>query len=397
MTKSLASNNSSPQSSTQASKATLRAQLQKKLASLPLYEKDIASRAICDEILSSAEYQSAKVILAYLALKSEVNIDQLIKTALAQGKVVAVPRVLSKTEMEFRSLDGTLPLQSELSIGAFSIREPKATLPLVTFERDGVVIENFSPCEKAIDSATLQIFSNPKSLAIGAKTLASAPKPFANNVKPSVSNIKTLENSIKYSAESMEVLARDVKTLESREETFVSTIKPFANNAKPLASNIKTFENSEETFVSGEEAFASGEEAFVSGETTVESGEVIFESSPQLLKDGPKPLVSENKIEELESAKNLESIEKLEDELIKPSFLARDTGILIKKSAVLALIPGVAFTKSGARLGRGGGYYDRFLPLISGAVLWGVGFACQELESLPVEIHDVALSRVIFA
>lgn len=66
------------------------------------------------------------------------------------------------------------------------------------------------------------------------------------------------------------------------------------------------------------------------------------------------------------------------------------------KTPVLALIPGVAFSKSGGRLGRGAGYYDRFLPSITGATLWGVGFLAQVVESVPTAAFDIALSRVVF-
>lgn len=62
----------------------------------------------------------------------------------------------------------------------------------------------------------------------------------------------------------------------------------------------------------------------------------------------------------------------------------------------LMLVPGVAFTAGGARLGRGRGYYDRYLsqPGFRAATV-GTGFAHQLAESLPVEPHDVRLDRVI--
>ena len=64
----------------------------------------------------------------------------------------------------------------------------------------------------------------------------------------------------------------------------------------------------------------------------------------------------------------------------------------------LMIVPGVAFTLSGARLGRGGGYYDRALTELSqGTVSVGVCFECQILPALPMEAHDQAVSRVIWA
>jgi 5-formyltetrahydrofolate cyclo-ligase len=55
----------------------------------------------------------------------------------------------------------------------------------------------------------------------------------------------------------------------------------------------------------------------------------------------------------------------------------------------LILIPGVAFTAKGARLGRGGGFYDRLLsPLTAHVCKIGVCFDSQVLPELPVEPHD---------
>jgi len=55
----------------------------------------------------------------------------------------------------------------------------------------------------------------------------------------------------------------------------------------------------------------------------------------------------------------------------------------------LILVPGVAFTRGGERLGRGGGYYDRLLAsLPAHTCKIGVCFEAQILSELPVESHD---------
>jgi 5-formyltetrahydrofolate cyclo-ligase len=62
----------------------------------------------------------------------------------------------------------------------------------------------------------------------------------------------------------------------------------------------------------------------------------------------------------------------------------------------LILVPGLAFTREGWRLGRGGGYYDRLLPLLRpDAIALGVCFAEQIVERLPVEGHDMRMDGVI--
>jgi len=60
----------------------------------------------------------------------------------------------------------------------------------------------------------------------------------------------------------------------------------------------------------------------------------------------------------------------------------------------LAIIPGVAFDRRKRRLGRGKGYYDRFLKH-KGVMKWGVGFDCQLYEIIPSAAFDVTMDRII--
>jgi 5-formyltetrahydrofolate cyclo-ligase len=59
------------------------------------------------------------------------------------------------------------------------------------------------------------------------------------------------------------------------------------------------------------------------------------------------------------------------------------------------LVPGLAFTKQGHRLGRGGGFYDRYLALLAPPTLKiGVCFALQLVETLPTEPHDKFMNAI---
>lgn len=61
----------------------------------------------------------------------------------------------------------------------------------------------------------------------------------------------------------------------------------------------------------------------------------------------------------------------------------------------LMLVPGVAFTRNGERLGRGKGYYDRYLAQADfRARTIGIGYPHQLLETLPTEPHDRRLDAV---
>jgi 5-formyltetrahydrofolate cyclo-ligase len=62
----------------------------------------------------------------------------------------------------------------------------------------------------------------------------------------------------------------------------------------------------------------------------------------------------------------------------------------------LLLIPGLAFTRSGARLGRGRGFYDRLLSQVHPrAVKIGVCFQTQLTKVVPLEIHDHAVDFIV--
>lgn len=60
------------------------------------------------------------------------------------------------------------------------------------------------------------------------------------------------------------------------------------------------------------------------------------------------------------------------------------------------IVPGLAFTTAGDRLGYGGGFYDRFLPRVN-APNAGVCFREQIVDALPMHDGDVRVQRVIVA
>jgi 5-formyltetrahydrofolate cyclo-ligase len=64
----------------------------------------------------------------------------------------------------------------------------------------------------------------------------------------------------------------------------------------------------------------------------------------------------------------------------------------------LIVIPGLAFTGDGNRLGRGAGFYDRFLSTMPGyTVKIGVCFEFQLLPEVPVEGHDAKVDALVCA
>lgn len=61
----------------------------------------------------------------------------------------------------------------------------------------------------------------------------------------------------------------------------------------------------------------------------------------------------------------------------------------------VAVIPGMSFDARGNRLGRGKGYYDRFLKLLPHAYKIGVCFDFQRSEQVPVGANDIPVDEVI--
>ncbi|MEM6727781.1 MAG: 5-formyltetrahydrofolate cyclo-ligase [Pseudomonadota bacterium] len=72
----------------------------------------------------------------------------------------------------------------------------------------------------------------------------------------------------------------------------------------------------------------------------------------------------------------------------EPSYLTPD----------LLIVPLVAFTRDGHRLGYGGGFYDRTLDALRGCaptLAVGFAYAAQEAETLPMEATDAPLDAIV--
>lgn len=64
----------------------------------------------------------------------------------------------------------------------------------------------------------------------------------------------------------------------------------------------------------------------------------------------------------------------------------------------MIIVPLVAFDRAGARLGYGGGCYDRYLPMLSPACLIvGIAFDEQRVDHVPTDAHDLPLPHIISA
>ncbi|NSW46548.1 MAG: 5-formyltetrahydrofolate cyclo-ligase [Bacteroidales bacterium] len=60
----------------------------------------------------------------------------------------------------------------------------------------------------------------------------------------------------------------------------------------------------------------------------------------------------------------------------------------------IILVPGMAFDRRGFRMGRGKGYYDKFLPKTSG-IRVGICFDFQLLDKIPIDEYDAQMDYII--
>lgn len=64
----------------------------------------------------------------------------------------------------------------------------------------------------------------------------------------------------------------------------------------------------------------------------------------------------------------------------------------------MIIVPLVAFDRTGARLGYGGGCYDRYLPTVSTSCqIIGIAFDEQRVDRVPTDAHDLPLPNIISA
>lgn len=85
-----------------------------------IYDKELKSKEIINKIISLDKYKKAKIIALYNSHEDEVNTQDLIKYSLENNKIVALPRVINKTEMNFYKITSL----DELERGTFGICEP---------------------------------------------------------------------------------------------------------------------------------------------------------------------------------------------------------------------------------------------------------------------------------
>ncbi|MDD7429636.1 MAG: 5-formyltetrahydrofolate cyclo-ligase [Oscillospiraceae bacterium] len=103
---------------------------------MPPDEKQKCDSAVFRRVISSAEYKRCSLLLTYVSTGIEVDTMAIIGQALADGKMVSVPRCISGTRlMDFYYISSP----DDLEPGSFGVLEPRTDICRKTTEFDGAL------------------------------------------------------------------------------------------------------------------------------------------------------------------------------------------------------------------------------------------------------------------
>lgn len=101
-------------------KAALRAAMKERLAAVPAERFDLGGQRAAEYLRGTSAWEAAGTVLLYLSMDREARCDDLIRSALGNGKAVYLPRVLGSDLAFFRAVS----LEGPWDRGPFGIREP---------------------------------------------------------------------------------------------------------------------------------------------------------------------------------------------------------------------------------------------------------------------------------
>jgi 5-formyltetrahydrofolate cyclo-ligase len=99
----------------------------------------------------------------------------------------------------------------------------------------------------------------------------------------------------------------------------------------------------------------------------------------------------EKRTMEFKKISSFNQLESVYSGLLEP---VSETAKALKEELDVLIVPGLAFTREGYRLGFGGGYYDRYLSFYRGVTM-ALAYELQIMDELPIEVHDKAVGKLI--
>ena len=118
-------------------KGQLRLRLQKRLLEMSAEQRSEKSRKACQNLTSTAQFQSASAVMLYLSLPHEVDTSEAILYAWQLGKIVVVPKI--SWEQRHMIPVRINSLETGFSTEATGLRNPITGVPIPFKEIDLVV------------------------------------------------------------------------------------------------------------------------------------------------------------------------------------------------------------------------------------------------------------------
>lgn len=108
-------------------KNELRKLLKSELSAVSADEKVDASKKACSLFFEFVMKNDFDIVLSYIDLKNEISPLEMNRALIMQNKIVAVPKVVPKTQnMNFYILDNSIEISEQVKTGSFGINEPVA-------------------------------------------------------------------------------------------------------------------------------------------------------------------------------------------------------------------------------------------------------------------------------
>ena len=106
-----------------AQKKSLRREMNLRIANLSIEERIRLSRAAVEKFLVQPIYQNSKIIMAYLSMAEEIQLQEFISIALDAGKILAVPFINGREMYAVH-----LPNLESVEVGAYGILTVKSSV-----------------------------------------------------------------------------------------------------------------------------------------------------------------------------------------------------------------------------------------------------------------------------